>query len=260
MAHDVIDRLVRPANPVPNPQVLDADVVSLVDERERKQMQNQQLETDHGQETAGSSRRPWIGIAAAVVLVMGAVVFYVTTQEDDVVAEATPVEIANEYFDAYSAFDIEGVESMLAENAQVIPWESFAGRDWRADLRYLDAAGFELLNAECKELPETAEGSRVNCAYEAHGLGSDLIGLEPFGGHQFRLVIEDGVVTRSDMGFNFTNFAGAMWVPFLDWIQENHPADYPVMYVDDTLSRQTEEALALWEQRVEDYVAFVNGE
>jgi hypothetical protein len=194
------------------------------------------------------------------VLVIGGFLLFQATQPDDV-AGPTPLEIADEYLDAYAAFDVDRVASMLAEDAAVLPWEAFAGpRDWQSDLRFLEAAGFQLLVGECRELPPLGDGQRVTCDYEAHGLGSSQIGLDPFDGHVFRLAIEDGEVTSSDMGFAFTEFSQEMWRPFLAWIQENHSADFPVMYESDSLTRQTDEAIALWEQRVEEYADYVNGE
>ena len=268
MRHDVIDRLVRPANPVPNPQSLGADLVSLAEEGERRGMQHQQVEADQVAERSRNGHVTWIGIAAAIVLVVGGFVVFQATENDDVASD-TSIEVAIEYLDAYASFDVDRVASMLAEDAVVVPWEPNADRtDWQSDLRYLDAVGFELLVGECRQLPPLAEGSRVNCEYAAHGFGSNRIGLNPFGGSLFRLVINDGKVTRSDMGFNFADpnhlfqpsFVGTMWFPFQEWIQENHSDDYAVMYENENLSRQTDDALALWEQRVEDYVAYVNGQ
>jgi hypothetical protein len=62
------------------------------------------------------------------------------------------------------------------------------------------------------------------------------------------------------MGFDFSEFSGSMWWPFQDWIEENHAEDFEVLYESPNLSRQTDDAIALWEQRVDDYVAFVNNQ
>ena len=113
--------------------------------------------------------------------------------------------------------------------------------------------------SECSEAP-SGSGVKVTCEYEAHGLGSDQIGRGPFSGHAFEVVIENGLVSRSTIGFDFTEFSGGMWFPFQNWIRENHPEDFDVLYEDSTLSRQTDDAIALWRQRVADYVAFVNSQ
>ena len=256
MTYEVIDRLVRPANPVPDPGMFEPVVVSLLQHERREEMQTQKpIQMDVVKE---SSRPGWlIGAAAALVVVIGAVVLLRVTNGSEV-ASPTPIEIADAYLEAYAAFDVDAVESMLAEGAEVLPWESYEPRDWKADLRYLEAAGFQLIPGQCRELPPLTGGVLVNCEYAAHGLGSDQIGEGPFGGNSFRLVISDGLVVSSDMGFNFNDFYGAMWSPFRTWIQENHPDDYALLYVNEGLSRQTHEAIALWNQRVADYVEYVN--
>jgi hypothetical protein len=259
MTHDVIDRLVRPANPVPDPMMLEADGVSTLPVQWREQMQQQQVAVERAEERKG--RGPLIGIAAAVaVLVIGGLALIQWTDGPDVAADSTPLEIASAYLEAYSAFDVDTVASLLAEDAEVLPWESFERRDWRPDMRYLEAAGFELIFDECVEQAPVEDTVTVRCAYDAHGLGSDQIGVGPFDGHLFRVVIEDGQVISSSMGFNFSVFAGAMWFPFQAWIQENHPEDFSVLYVDETLTRQTDEAIALWAQRVAEYVEYVNNQ
>jgi hypothetical protein len=258
MTHDVIDRLVRPANPVPDPKMLEAVEMPTLDVHRREEMLEQQVEVG-GQVVEKRGRGPLIGIAAAVVvLIIGGLVLFRATDGSDVATGRTPVEIATDYVGAYSAFDVERVASMLADGAEVLPWEAWEPRDWQADLRYLEAAGFQLLVGECRENSQDSEGVRVNCEYDAHGLGSDQIGMDPFGGNVFRLVIEDGLVVSSTMGFNFTEFADAMWFPFQSWIQAFHPEDFAVLYEEATLSRQTDDAIALWEQRVLEYVEYVN--
>lgn len=255
MSYDVIDRLVRPANPVPDPRMLEPVEISVPHVRRRDEMDTR-VDIDQVEET--KSRGPWVGIAAAVVLLVGALALFLMTDDSDVAAPATPVETANAYLERYAAFDVDGVEAMLAENATVLPWEAYEpNRDWRNDVRYLEAAGFQLMVDQCTELPASSLGVRVNCPYEVHGLGSDQIGEGPFGGSVFRLVIEDGLVVSSDMGFDFSEFSGTMWFPFQSWIKENHSADFAAMYVHEGLSRQTDAAIALWKQHVAEYVEYV---
>jgi hypothetical protein len=257
MTYDVIDLLVRPANPVPDPKLLETVEVSALDGQRREEMQGQQVEVGHVDDTRG--RGPLVGIAAAaVVMVIGGLALFQLTDDPDVAGGGTPVEIASDYVEAYGAFDVEKVASMLAEGAEVLPWEYYEPRDWRNDLRYLEAAGFQLDFDECIEQTPVSEAVTVHCGYEAAGLGSDQIGLDPFDSHVFRVVVEDGRVVSSNMGFNFSAFSNEMWFPFQEWIEENHPEDFDVLYVDETLSRQTDEAIALWEQRVQGYVEYMN--
>ena len=258
MTHDVIEGLVRPANPVPDPKMLEAVEVSTPDVQRREEMQGQQVEVGGDRAAEKRGRGPLVGIAAAVaVLVIGGLVLIRAT-DSPVATASTPVELATAFVDSYGDFDVDRVESMLAEDAEMLPWEYFEPRDWRADLRYLEAAGFQFMFDECVEQPGDSDAVTVSCEYAAHGLGSDQIGMEPFGSHVFRVVIEDGLVTSSHMGFNFSEFSGAMWFPFQAWIEAFHPEDFKVLYESPHLSRQTNDAIALWEQRVQQYVDYVN--
>lgn len=200
-------------------------------------------------------------MAVAVLVVIGALASRQLDDDSQIAAAPTPLDIANAYVEAYAAFHVEAVASMLADDAEVRQWEAHVQlREWEPDLRYLEAAGFLLIMGECREQPSPSEASSVECPYEAHGLGSDQIGEGPFGGSSFRLAIADGRVVRSDMGFNFPEFGSTMWFPFQNWILENHPGDYAVLFVDEVLSRQTDVAIALWEERVADYVEHVRGQ
>jgi hypothetical protein len=209
----------------------------------------------------GRSRWLLVGIAAVGQVGIGGLASLQIDDDSRIAAAPTPIDIATAYLEAYAAFDVEAVASMLADDAEVRPWEAHVQlREWEPDLRYLQAAGFLLIIGECREQPSLSEGSSVECPYKAQGLGSDQIGEGPFGGSSFRLVVADGHVVWSDMGFNFSEFGSTMWFPFQNWILENHPGDYAVLYVDEFLSRQTDDAIALWEERVADYVEYVDGQ
>jgi hypothetical protein len=253
--------LFRGANPVPDLDSYQAAVPNVAAYLSRIEQRSREVTDLKTKPRDTRPRRPalaaWSGVA--IVAVLGAIFLLLNANEmTDVAAERTPLDIASEYLKAYREFDVDGVESMLAADARVLPWESYSPRDWKSDLRYQQAAGFQILVGECTEAPWSGGGVKVTCEYEAHGLGSDRIRLGPFSGHAFELVIDNGLVRHSSMGFDFSEFSGAMWWPFQNWIKEIHPEDFEVLYEDPTLSRQTDDAIALWEQRVEDYVAYVN--
>jgi hypothetical protein len=255
--------LFRGANPVPDLDSYQAAVPNVAAYRSRIEQRSREVTDLKTKPRDTTPRRPalaaWSGIA--IVAVLGAIFVLLRANETNVAAERAPLEIASEYLEAYREFDVDRVESMLTDDAQVLPWESYAPRDWKSDLRFLGAAGFQILLGECREVPWSGAGVKVSCEYDAHGLGSDQIGFEPFSGHAFEVVIQNGLVRNSFMGFDFySGFSDKMWWPFQRWIKENHPEDFDVLYEDPTLSRQTDDAIALWEQRVEDYVAFVNSQ
>lgn len=255
--------LFRGANPVPDLDSYQAAVPNVAAYRSRIEQRSREVTDLKTKPRDTRPRRPslaaWSGVA--IVAVLGAIfVLFQANERTDLAAEVAPLDIASEYLEAYREFDVDRVESMLAADARVLPWESYAPRDWKSDLRYLEAVGFQILVGECREVPWSGAGVKVRCEYEAHGLGSDQIGLGPFSGHTFELVIENGLVRNSYMGFDFSEFSGSMWWPLQDWIKENHPEDFEVLYESPNLSRQTDDAIALWEKRVEDYVAFVNSQ
>lgn len=255
--------LFRGANPVPDLDSYQAAVPNVAAYLGHIEQRSREVTDLRTKPRDTRLRRPalaaWSGVA--IVAVLGAIfVLLQANERTDLAAERAPLDIASEYLEAYREFDVGGVESMLAADARVLPWEAYAPRDWKSDLRYLEAVGFQILVGECREAPWSGAGVKIRCEYDAHGLGSDQIGLEPFSGHVFELVIENGLVRNSFMGFDFSEFSDAMWWPFQDWIKENHPEEFEVLYEEPNLSRQTDDAIALWEQRVEDYVAFANNQ
>ncbi|MGH8949348.1 MAG: hypothetical protein ACRDXF_10865 [Acidimicrobiia bacterium] len=90
MTHDQIDRLVRKANPLPDPTALEpVDVPVLATPLERRT----DMQTDNRQVTEGGGqnrrRGPLVGIAAAAVILIAGLVF-VLTRDDTPVAEPAP--------------------------------------------------------------------------------------------------------------------------------------------------------------------------
>ena len=90
MTHDQIDRMVRKANPLPDPGILgavDAPVLTTPLER-RTDMQTDNREVT---ESGGQNRRrgPLVGIAAAAVILIGGAIFLLT-RDNTPVAEPAP--------------------------------------------------------------------------------------------------------------------------------------------------------------------------
>ena len=109
----------------------------------------------------------------------------------------------------------------------------------------------------CEAAGSDASGTGVLCRFDFHLLGSDAIGLGPFGGSYFDLTVRDGQIARASMHWGTADFSPQMWEPFASWVTTTHPKDAAVMYQDETHSgaRLTEESIRLWERRSRDYVA-----
>jgi hypothetical protein len=90
MTHEQIDRMVRKANPLPDPNALEpVDVPVLTTPLERRT----EMQTDSRVAAEGSgpnrSRGPLVGIAAAAVILIAGLVFFLT-RDDAQVAEPAP--------------------------------------------------------------------------------------------------------------------------------------------------------------------------
>ena len=100
MTHDQIREMVRRVNPIPDPSMLEiVDVPVLTTPLERRtEMQTRQI--DEVTEGGGQNRRrgPLVGIAAAAVILIAGLVFFLT-RDNTPVAEPAPnaTEISREH-------------------------------------------------------------------------------------------------------------------------------------------------------------------
>jgi hypothetical protein len=123
----------------------------------------------------------------------------------------------------------------------------------------LEASGFKLLLDSCEDIGTSSTLTRVECNFDYHAIRSDEIGLGPFTGGRFDLIVRAGIITRVRMDINIEQFGPQVWDPFADWVVGNYPEDVTTMYTDSshTLERVTEDSIALWEERSREYVEFV---
>ncbi|MGQ0850031.1 MAG: hypothetical protein ACT4OP_13160 [Actinomycetota bacterium] len=264
MTHDQIDRMVRQANPVPDPTLLETVDVSVLvfDEQRRTEMQSDQpIKTAQGEEKP--RRGPLVGIAAAVALVIGALIL-LQSRDDAPVADqktASPVEIATAFVKAYQAYDVDSAASYLAPDANLAGF----GEDWPLNRKFLDFIGYELIIGSCETVATGDFTTRVRCTYDFHALISKEMGLGPFSGSYFDLSIRDGAIVSVGQRFESMSngFSSQMWEPFAAWVAETYPEDAAIMYADwpnQSLQALTDESLSLWGQRSWDYAMRVTPE
>lgn len=176
--------------------------------------------------------------------------------------QATPVEIATAFVEAYEALDVDAATSYLAADADVSLFNANTEGLAQA-FRWDDAMGFQVLLDSCAETSSGALGTTVRCDYDYHAIRSEDIGLGPYGGNWLDFIVRDGeVVSVSDHLETTPNgFSSEMWDPFATWVAENHPDDVTVMYTDSSQGspQLTEESTALWEQRTREYVDVLGG-
>jgi hypothetical protein len=260
MTLDQIDRLVRQANPVPDLRALEPLDVSFLREQRRTDMQTHDrvIVDDEGGEPGGS-RNLLIGIAAAIAIIVGAMLLLRPLTEDRPVADqpsAAATEIAAAFVKAYAAHDVDKAASYLAADA----FAELGGdpEGMRLLSRWREAVGVREVLDLCVERTTLSSGSVVRCTYDYHALRSDEIGLGPFSGSYFDLTVQEGkiVAVSSVLEFVSNGFSAEVWEPFAVWVAETHPDEVLVLYTDpdQAMQRMTEESIALWEERTQEYV------
>jgi hypothetical protein len=214
-------------------------------------------------------RRLLIGVATVMLLLMGACDGGedvptadqppVATGASEDPADAAAEEVATAFLEAYGALDAEQARTYLADDAVI---SSMAAQD---DLQllvsFLDATGYRQILDPCEASGESASGTRVRCAFDFHALRSGEIGLGPYTGGAFDLVVRDGEIVQVSQGWEIEEFSPQVWEPFAEWVSTTYSEDAAVMYVDGSLSgvRLTEESIRLWERRTREYVREASG-
>jgi len=233
-----------------------------------------------------------IGVAAIGIVAVSALPENPSTPADDPSSVDpvghTPQQVARSFMEAYGAFDVNemiahvGPDSDLSNLAWGAPGpvvertaRGFEPNDEFVDrLRLvtslLEAQGYAQILHPCEELgssgsPPTSSRplatiTSLRCPFEFHSLRSDEIGLGPFSGSYFDLIVRtepgrDGGIVRASISLDIDEFSPQMWEPFTDWVYETYPDDAAVMYdVPHSLERLSEESIQLWEQRTREYV------
>ena len=212
------------------------------------------------------SHHAWLLTAVAVVLLVIAASAVALILRDDSrpanqpppVEQLTPMQVANEFVAAYTAYDADTVASLLAPDADVAGL--FQRSDWRLGLRYMQAIRMRLLLTPCEETASSSSRTMVECLFAFHALGSEALGLGPFPGGAFGLTIRDGKVIDAGVGVQYalTNdaFKTQMGEPFAAWMRAKYPGQVDLLYTDATMTapRITEHSVPLWETRTREYV------
>ncbi|MGH8926769.1 MAG: hypothetical protein ACRDWH_00335 [Acidimicrobiia bacterium] len=169
------------------------------------------------------------------------------------------VDLATRFVAAYAANDADTMALYLTAEAL----SEFGGsvEAMRLEFRFNEAQTFKHMFDSCEVQETSPSGTTVRCPYAYHGIRSDEMGLGPYTGSWYDLVILDGriVSVEDHIVFLQNGFDAQVWGPFADWVTETYPEDVAVMYTPgQTNVRITEESVALWEQRSREFVAVVN--
>jgi hypothetical protein len=221
-----------------------------------------------------SARNQKIGaLAVAAAIGIAAIALYLGTREGPATTTpggeptARPVEVATGFLEAYGAYDADQAIGYLAADADISGLTTSVGpgavegtvKEFRLLLSFLEAEGYKQMLNPCEELSSSPTGTNLRCTFDYHAIGSDEIGLGPYGGSYFDLIVRDGLIVRASKFYATEGFSAEMWEPFAIWVSTAYPEDAAVMYVDETLSgvRLTEESIRLWDEHKQEYVAEV---
>jgi hypothetical protein len=166
---------------------------------------------------------------------------------------ASAVEVATSFVEAYGAFDVEKAMTYLADDATIAVLG--VQDDPRLLISWLEATGYQQIVDPCEGVGKSASGN-VRCTFAFHGLRSSEIGRGPFGGSSFDLVVRDGKIVEVSLSWNIEKFSPQVWEPFAEWVTKAHPKDAAVMYVDESQTgvQLTKESIPLWERHTRAYV------
>jgi hypothetical protein len=168
--------------------------------------------------------------------------------------EANAEEIAMGFVEAFGAFDGERAITYLADNAY-LEMDATTPEEVPVFTTFLEAQGYQqILVDPCRVTGSSSVGTAVRCPFDWHAIRSDEIGLGPYPGH-WDLTVRDGEISGVSLFWDIERFSPQMWEPFRDWVSENYPKDFEVMYVSGGGNFSlTEKSIRLWGQRTREYV------
>ena len=202
-----------------------------------------------------------IGVAAIVVILANRPGQDSTTpvHEGPTVYPVDPqaMEVATGFVQSFGAFDGEQAVTYLADNAYLQMDATTPGMV-PVFTSLLEAMGYEqILDDPCRVTGTSAAGTALRCPFDWHAIRSDELGLGPYPGN-WELSVRDGEIVSAALHWKTRDFSPQMWEPFRDWVRDNHPKDFDVMYIDDGGNfRLTDESTRLWEERTKEYVKAV---
>jgi hypothetical protein len=221
--------------------------------------QTELLEFNAGVESRSQrDRRRWAAggaLAAAAVLVAGFALWPGDQAEDRSGPASTPdqqdaEQVADSFVEAYTAGDLETAGSYVAEGTT--PW---AG--WRKDARETGVTQQQYAEIlPCETVSSSDAGTRVACPFSYYLLRSEELGLEPFGGNEFSVLVADGKVVSGNIYQDwFNNGQSDLFEELGAWVRKNHPGDWAAMNIDGGgTAAEERRGFRLWEQRTQQYV------
>jgi hypothetical protein len=213
--------------------------------------------------TGPASRHRWwiiTAAAAAVVLITGGAGVLAarddpteptttapTTTGPTTTGQETPepgaAQIARGFVDAYGAFDADRVKTYLSDDAVFLGFSRVLPRtpeERRLAISMLEAVGYKQSVVGCgrPDRSVSAAGTRIRCTFGFHALrsdeiaqvrtefgGSERVGVGPYSGSYFDLIVRDGEIVQAGLHLATGEFFPQVWKPFESWVTREYPED-----------------------------------
>lgn len=208
------------------------------------------------EERSRRDRRRWAAggaLAAAAALVVGFSLWPGDGNDDpqpaDEPDQQTAERIADGFVEAVAAGDVATAESYVAPGA--MPWPG-----WRKQISEDGVLAPVYLPRPCEAAFTSEAGTRVTCPFDYHLLRSEELGMRPFAGNEFTVMVDGGKVVSADEFRDwFDNGQSILFEELGAWVRQHHPGDWAAMNIpgDGTLAEQRR-AARLWEQHTQEYV------
>jgi hypothetical protein len=149
----------------------------------------------------------------------------------------------------------------------VFQFSDFSGlpggrENWRRGAQWFEAIGLRPFSTRCVDaLRSPFSALTLRCDFEFHALGSEGVREQPYVG-SFTFDFRDGMIASVDQSWLTPEFSDDVWKPIAQWVEANYPGDIPVMYTNSNMSfpRLTDQSIALWVLRVNEYVLSLDTE
>jgi hypothetical protein len=206
-------------------------------------------------------RRPWLvpALATLGILVVAIPVLVKVLP----LANQTPAEqVANAFLTAVNEHDGVAIRGMWAtENNQ----DEVNPDEWPAIAEIDRVLGLQYTDVDCVELapisfPDGTPAIAVKCTAFVQQDLVRALGLEATHA-TITVYVSDGEIVRASGDEAEPNTRSESMAEFESWVQRTHPDDYETMYTRAAESYPILDAeiLALWEERVDEFVAEMGG-
>lgn len=258
MTFEHIDRMVREANPVPDPAAPGFDVAVLP---ERDWRTNMSSDLDLGlvveeKVPEPRKRRAWRATAALVAgAAVVAAVFQVGLPGTNGVADDPGQALVEMVMEAMAGADGDALLAILSDDAFVDISPAHRAADLPLLGQFWNAIGTSVTFDTCELRGEPGpEASRLGvCDVTLENAWSRALGVDPVSTRAY-IKVEGAEVTEAQLRFP-ERFQNETFRRFIDWRNEHHPGARAIMHNPDGTARLSEASIELWGRYTDEFVS-----